>query len=351
MTSRLVDCEYHVAAPGLQDLIPYLEEAWAARVTRSRFAMPSGRDHPGGGALAVEAILPDPTSAATSLSAGTQAALLVPHQIMPVAGWTDTLLCSVYASALNRYVREHWVPADPRFRMALAVSPHEPDLGAAEIDRYGDDDRVAAIVMPLLATHLGQSFYRPIFAAAARHRLPVIIHPSGREGTIVGAPVLSGMGPRYAGEYHSLIWQAAVSNIASLVYDGTFVELPDLRVVFAGFGFEWLPGVLWHLDMEWRNLRIDIPWVSDPPSAYVARFIRLVVDDLGAIPPTASRQIAAILPAGVLMWGSNAPFATNSVAELLDALPESLHHGFAFGNAEETFGPRLFAKALADAPA
>ncbi len=347
MSEALIDCEYHVAAPDLQLLLPYMEKSWAARFVRSRFSLPLGREHPGGGSLTEGSSLPDPATAGAALAAGTRAALLVPHQVMPVAGWTDTLLCSVYATALNRYVREHWIPADRRFRMAIAISPHEPELAADEIDRYGEDVSAAAIVMPLLATHLGQTHYRPIFKAAARHRLPVIVHPSGREGTIVGTPVLSGMGPRHAGEYHSLIWQAAVTNIASLVYDGVFIDLPDLRVVFAGFGFEWLPGVLWHLDMEWRSLRIDIPWVTDPPSVYVARHIRIVIDDLGLTPPEASRQIANMLAEGLLMWGSNSPFATNSAAEVLDAMPEKLRAKVAFGNAAETFGSRLLTEALA----
>ena len=341
----MIDCEHHLAIPALQNLLPYMEEGWAARFRRTGFSLPSAREHPGGGSLGGAA--PTAAEAAAALASEIQVALLLPQQAFPVAGWTDTLLCSVYTAAVNRYVREHWIPASERFRMAVAVSPHEPDLAAAEIERYAADPAVAAVVMPMLATHLGQSFYRPILAAASRHRLPVVIHPSGREGTIVGAPILSGMGPRYPGEYHTLIWQVAATNIASMVYDGTFTEFPDLQVVFAGFGFEWLPNVAWHADMEWRNLRIDIPWVTEPPSTVMGRHVRVVVDDLGATPPLAAADLAGLLPEGTLLWGSNAPFATSTATEVLAAMPAALRERVACGNAEAAFGPRLLAGALA----
>lgn len=347
MSQSLIDCEHHLAIPALQDLLPYMEEGWAARFRRTGFSLPSGREHPGGGSVAGDDAPPGPAEAAAALAPEIKAALLLPQQSFPVAGWTDTLLCSVYVAAVNRYVREHWIPASDRFRMAVAVSPHEPELAAAEIERYAADRAVAAVVMPVLATHLGQSFYRPILAAAARHKLPVIIHPSGREGTILGAPVLSGMGPRYPGEYHTLVWQVAATNIASMVYDGVFTDLPDLQVVFTGFGFEWLPNIVWHTDMEWRNLRIDIPWVVDPPSDVIARHVRIVVDDLGATPPNAAADIAGLLPEGMLLWGSNAPFATNTADEVLDAMPVALRELVACRNAEAVFGPRLFTGAFA----
>lgn len=346
MTQNFIDCEHHLAVPALADLLPYMEESWAARFRRSAFSLPTAREHPGGGALEQGAGPPSPDVAAARLPPEVRAALLLPQQALPVAGWSDTLLCSVYVSALNRYVREHWLPASERFRMAIAVSPHEPELAVDEIERHADEPGTVAVFMPLLAQHMGQSFYRPILAAAARHRLPVMIHPSGREGTIVGTPVLSGMGPRHPGEYHALIWQVAATNIASLVYDGVFVDLPDLQVVFVGFGFEWLPNIVWHADMEWRNLRIDIPWVVDPPSAYMGRHIRVVVDDLGATPSEAASKIAALLPPGMLLWGSNTPFVTNSGAEILAAMPEALRDGVARANAEAAFGARLFAGAL-----
>src|SRR5258708_40198388 len=94
-------------------------------------------------------------------------AVLVPHQIMPVAGWADTVLCSVFANALNKYLQDKWLPCDSRFRLAAAISPHEPTLAAQEIDRVAADSRVAAVSMPMLAPHPGQSVYRPFLQAAS----------------------------------------------------------------------------------------------------------------------------------------------------------------------------------------
>jgi hypothetical protein len=39
--------------------------------------------------------------------------------------------------------------------------------------------------------------------------------------------------------------------------------------VFSGFGFSWLPALLWRVDREWRTFRHDVPWVRRPPSEYI----------------------------------------------------------------------------------
>jgi predicted TIM-barrel fold metal-dependent hydrolase len=335
MERGIIDCECHAAAGKLADLLPYMHEGWQERFTRTAFALPNGNVHPGEGRL--DKPVAGPREVAEVLPDGVTAAILVPHQVMAVANWTDTKLCSVYASALNRYFLDHWLPADPRFRFALAISPHEPDLAAAEIREHGRKPGVVAIAMPLLAVHFGHRHYRPILEAAAEFGLPVIVHPGGKEGTITGTPALGGIGPRHAGEYHALIWQVAGVNISSLIYDGVFVELPELKVVFAGFGFEWAPPVLWRINAEWRALRIDIPWVTEPPAFYMARNIRLVASSVGAAPVPMIRHLANLLPEPVLLYGSNHPFSAGSGQEMLDAMSDKLRPRVAHLNAAATF--------------
>ena len=340
MTEVRFDCELHVSVPDLDCLMPFMAPAWAERFRRTRFILPNGGIHPGGGSPAAAGRPPNAHETSAALAASVEAAILVPHQALPSAGWCDTHLSAVYAAALNAYFVEHWLPVDPRFRLALAVAPQETDLAADEIRRYENDSRVAGVVLSLIGTNMGQRHYRPILAAAAQAMMPVIVHPGGQEGTIPGTPTLGGIGPRHPGEYNCLIGQVAAANMASLIYDGVFAEHPDLHVVFAGFGMDWIVPVMWHADMEWRNLRVDIPWVTHPPSHYMEQNIRIIINDCDSIPPAMLRHLVSLLPKTMLMYGSNAPFETDG-ENVLDGVPADLRELVAYRNAEATFGPRL----------
>ena len=340
MSEKRIDCQVHCAAPAIEDLLPYMKHGYAERVVRTEFQLPSPSAHPGGGTLAGAT---SPAAVSALLGDDVAAAVLVPHQAMSTANWTDTRLCAVYASALNSYMIDNWLDADERFHLAIAVSPHEADLAAAEIEKHAANPRVVAVTMPMLAPHLGTSFYRPIIEAVARHDLTLIVHPGGKEGTIVGTPALGGIGPRYQGEYECLIWQVAAVNISSLIYDGLFVEFPDLKVAFADFGIDWIGPTMWRLDAEWRALRIDVPWVVEAPSAYLGRNVRFIIADIDGIPPEALTQVAGMAPASSLLFGSNRPFESDDA--WLQALPQDLREKVCWRNAAETFGSRIGALA------
>lgn len=332
MNDKIIDCQVHCAAPSIDALLPYMKAGYAERVMRTAFQLPPADSHPGGGSRDGYVSPADVTAALGNEVAG---AVLIPHQAMSTANWTDTRLCAVYVAALNSYMVDHWLAEDDRFHLAIAVSPHEAELAAAEIERHAGNARVVAVTMPMLAPHLGSSFYRPIIEAVARHDLTLIVHPGGKEGAILGPPALGAIGPRYPGEYECLIWQVAAVNISSTIYDGVFVEFPNLKIAFADFGMDWIGPTMWRLDAEWRALRIDIPWVVEPPSAYLGRNIRVIVGDAEGIPHDALAKLVSLAPATSLLFGSNAPFA-NDVA-WLDGLPGDVREQFRWRNAAETF--------------
>lgn len=337
MTIPVIDTQYHCAVPSLAALQPYFDDSTMERLRRTRFTLPEDFVHPGGGILPEGTKIPTAAEVAADISSETTAKILVPHQIYPTAGWTDTYLCAGYAAALNNYFIDNWLPVDPRFKLAIAVSPHEPALAVAEIERLATNKRVVAIAMPVIAINLGQSHYRPILEAANKHKLPLIVHPSGQEGLVIGTPALGGVGPRQEGEYEALVWQVATANIASLIFDGVFLQLPDLKVIFSGYGFSWAPPFVWRANMEWRNMRIDVPWITEPPSQIASRHIRLVIDDLDSTPPEMLHHLVNVVPKGVLMYGSNGAFGLIKEDVLLAALPDGARADVASGNAAATF--------------
>lgn len=333
--SGIVDCEHHVLVGALDDLLPFVERGWAHRMATSEFRLPVGRPHPGMQVEAQELAAPiAPTEAAASLPPAVIAALLMPAQPLASAGWLNGSMAMAFCRAVNDYLVASWLPVDGRFRFAVSVSPHDPQLAAEEIRRHADTEQCIAVCLPLTAVSMGQRHYHPLYEAAAECGLPIMVHPSGFEGVVVGPAALGGVGPRTPEESFSLLPQVAMANLASLIFDGVFERFPQLRVVFAGFGFSWALPVLWRMDSEWRGLRMEVPWLTRSPAEIVATHVRFVVDGACELRPE-SAQIAAMLPAGVLVYGSDRPFAPDPTEALTSELGE-LPAGVGAANALET---------------
>lgn len=334
-----VDCEYHVLVDDLADLLPYLDRTWSHRLTTSEFRLPPAGPHPG---LEIEARRLSgaigPSGLGASVGDDVTSILLVPSQPLVTSGWLSHELAQRFGSAVNDLIVDRWLPADERCSFAIAVQPHDCELAAAEIRRLGSNPRAAAVVLSTIRVNLGQRHHHPIYEAATEYNLPVIVHPGGFEGTVAGPAELGGVGPYTPEEVFSLIPQVATSNLASLIYSGTFTQFPDLKVVFAGFGFGWAVSFLWRADAEWRNLRGEVPWLTKSPSAYVADRVRFVVDGAADVAPaTGGWKLGEMLPPSVLVWGSDRPFARGTVVTALEGVSDELATRIACTNAQETF--------------
>jgi predicted TIM-barrel fold metal-dependent hydrolase len=99
------------------------------------------------------------------------------------------------------------------------------------------------------------------------------------------------------------------SQLTSLVSEGTFVELPDLRVTMVEGGWTWLPSLMWRLDKNWKGLRREIPWATQPPSEYIRQHVRFTTQPLDApANPRFLRQIVDQLGSDeLLMYATDYP--------------------------------------------
>jgi predicted TIM-barrel fold metal-dependent hydrolase len=68
--------------------------------------------------------------------------------------------------------------------------------------------------------------------------------------------------------------QGMMTHLVSLVGQGVFEEYPDLRVLMIGGGLAWIPSLLWRFDAMYVAARPDVPWLTKPPSEYVAANVR-----------------------------------------------------------------------------
>jgi predicted TIM-barrel fold metal-dependent hydrolase len=186
-----------------------------------------------------------------------------------INAWSDAGFAAVVTQAANRYFVERWLPADPRFRLAVIVAPQDPILAVQEIERHAGQDRVVAISMPMIGVLMGDPHHYPIYEAAERAGLTVAVYPTGSEGLFTGSAGFAAGAGMTDLERRVLLPQLAQANLNSLVFQGVLKRFPSLRFLFTGFGFGWLTSVLWRMDMDWRRLRIETPWVTEPPSAHI----------------------------------------------------------------------------------
>jgi predicted TIM-barrel fold metal-dependent hydrolase len=57
--------------------------------------------------------------------------------------------------------------------------------------------------------------------------------------------------------------------LTSLVCEGTFAAIPDLKVVLTEGGALWAASLRWRLDDAWKQLRDEVPELDRLPSEYI----------------------------------------------------------------------------------
>jgi uncharacterized protein len=355
----LVDCDLHPAVEGgYKSLLSYLPEAWVQRLSNRsplhidnpqwtvRYPHPNAQSRaetipPSGGAPAS-----DPDFVATDFldRHGIHRALLLPLQAAAVSAWSDPLEASVLVTAYNRFYAEHWLARDQRYRLAMCVAAQDPASAAAEIRSFGSTPGVASVWVGMLNILLGDGHYRPILQAAEEMGLPVVLHSTGTEGVFQGSPTIAGGIPTGFNERRILAPQIHQSNLVSLVFGGVFDRFPRLKVVFVECGWSWLPSLLWRMDVSWRSLRVEVPWVKRLPSEYVFEHVRFTTQPFEEPEkPEYLAHICDMIHAGqTLLFSSDYPhWDLDSPQLVLSKLPADTRSRVAFENAREVFGALL----------
>ena len=314
----VIDCDVHAVVPSVAALVPYLPAYWREQIAQAGFKGPVDHWYP-----------PQlPTSARKNAkpSDGSPAASQVtqivrdvldaaPHPSIAILNCdyaVETLhnpdAALAYAQAVNGWLASEWLAKDARLRASIVVPSQFPDLAVREIERLAGKREWVQVLLPVRSEQpYGSRNFRPVFAAAAKHGLPVALHFGGAPGnasTPVGWPSL------YLEEYAGMagIFQ---TQLISIISGGVFDEHPELKLVLAEGGFAWLPSLLWRFAKNWKGLRREIPWVRRPPSEYAREHVRLTIAPTDA--PDEPGQLGEILQQlgsdAMLLYASDYPHA------------------------------------------
>ena len=97
--------------------------------------------------------------------------------------------------------------------------------------------------------------YWPILEACAANDFPVSLHLGGTSGHAS----TGGGWPSFYHEEHPSYVQTMQTLVTSLVCEGVFERIPNLKIVLVEGGFAWLPALCWRLDKHWKRLKAEVP--------------------------------------------------------------------------------------------
>jgi predicted TIM-barrel fold metal-dependent hydrolase len=106
------------------------------------------------------------------------------------------------------------------------------------------------------------------------------------------------------------------------VTTGVFARFPALKVVFTEAGVGWLASTLWRLDLQYDDLRAEVPFLTERPSAYIRRNVYVTTHRLER-PDDPAALLASVEAAGGLsrlLYASNAPHYNADTPAALDRL-------------------------------
>ncbi len=176
-----------------------------------------------------------------------------------------------YMQALNDLIVDKFARGDGTYYTKLFVMGDHPKESAAEIERHGGKDGVVGIMITDVGPTfpMGHKSYDPMYEAAEKHDLPIILHST--TGIVPGFPI-AGMKPKNFAEFHTLahtipkMWHAN-----SLILRGV-AERYDIDFGFWEGGISWVPALAERLDREYLERSAEFADLSQLPSEYLSEF-------------------------------------------------------------------------------
>ena len=276
----IADCDIHHSPKSFKLLYPYMEQRWrdhldqfGQRARQGNYSGPqypkgqpdaSRRDAwpPGGGRPGSDlAFMQTHHLDANNIELGILT-MIRPHP----GGFQNLDLSGAVCRAINDWQVAEWTQVEQRLKASIVVPYEDTAASVAEIERWaGHPDMVQVLLLSRTVEPLGHRRYWPIYEAAARNGLPIGIHAFGN-----GGQPTTGVGwPSYYIEDMIGHSQSCQSLVGSMVIEGVFEQIPNLRVVLIEAGFGWLPPLAWRLDRAWTRLRSETPTLKRPPSDYI----------------------------------------------------------------------------------
>jgi predicted TIM-barrel fold metal-dependent hydrolase len=203
---------------------------------------------------------------------GVDTGILFPDHLLALATLPNRDYAAAVARAYNAWMLDRWLGNDNGLKGALVAAPQDPIDAARQIEQYGRERNIVAVYLPCagLRPLYGDRWYDPIYEAAQRAGLPVVLH---------SVAVVHPNFPFNLQDFDTSIARhtlahplAMIANMVSMITTGVPVRFPNLKIAFCEAGISWVPFVMMRLDKEYTEQRRQIPYLEDKPSVYIRRF-------------------------------------------------------------------------------
>ena len=172
------------------------------------------------------------------------------------------------AAAANDWEAQVWCDPEPRLKAGIQITTEYTEAAIKEIEKRAGDRRFTHVMIPPRGLEpLGRRRYWPILECCAANGFPIALHLGGTSGH----PSTGGGWPSFYHEEHPSYPQSKEALLTSLVVEGVFEHIPNLRVALVEGGFAWMPSLCWRLDKHYKRLRAEVPHLKMLPSEYVRR--------------------------------------------------------------------------------
>lgn len=237
-------------------------------------------------------------------------AVLTPGQNVHLAGVNNDDAAAALAAAYNDWVLETFLDADDSLYGTLSIAPQRPEEAVREIERMAEEPSIVGVQFPVtgLVPPAGHRIYLPIYEAAERHGLPIVMH-GGNSNSQGVFPVQRKWSETFL-EDHAFTFPAGIMwQLITVVMRGIPERFPGLEFVLQEAGVEWLPWMMWRLDDHYLQVSFDAPMLRKPPSEYIKEQFYVTTQPLGHVDNPRHMAMALELAGGAetVMFASDHP--------------------------------------------
>ncbi len=267
--------------------------------------------------------------------------ILFPSELLPIGYLPEKDWAAALAKAYNQYMVEAYQNTNG-VKIAIVVAPQHPVSAAEEIDRHASHPDVVSVCLPDVGVNppIGDEKYEPIYAAAARHNLPICFH--GIEALIHDNY------PLRVAHFHTLMQVNSMGfpftsmlQIMSVVCAGIPVRFPNLKFAVLEAGLTWMPFIMYRLDAAYLRYRTELPALEKKPSDYIRDWY-IGTHELEALPRRGDlvKLIELYQGQDTTMWASDWPHLERDLIAgfMRYEMDETLRRKILGGNALDFFG-------------
>jgi len=195
---------------------------------------------------------------------------------LTVNGLESKGLAAAVCHAVNRWLVEEYLPADPkRLKGVGLISCQDPAVAAHELEYLAQHPGIVSAMLPtnVYAINLGDRMFDPIYATAQAIGMPLSVHPqTGHDGQYRVNGVMGAGSERlekYAYVHMTAFTFEPMIALMHMIGEGVFDRYPTLKVAFMEGACGWVPFWSERLDEHFEKLRPQWSLLERKPSEII----------------------------------------------------------------------------------